>query len=117
MSPFSRGDHFIQHDRSATRDARMTYLHCPRCRLAIRCRAHYLTLTNCPRCLARAGIVSPLFASPLDAHELHAGEELPPTRAANRARSAGLGEELPAIRAANRSRSAGAAAEPRRRRS
>jgi len=50
----------------------MSYLHCPRCRLAIRCRAHYLTLTNCPRCLARAQIVAPLFASPLSARELRA---------------------------------------------
>lgn len=43
----------------------MTYLHCPRCRLTIKCRAHYLMLTNCPRCLARAAIASPLSASPL----------------------------------------------------
>lgn len=50
----------------------MTYLHCPRCRLAIKCRAHYLMLTNCPRCLARAAITSPLFASPLSATELPA---------------------------------------------
>jgi tRNA G26 N,N-dimethylase Trm1 len=66
----------------------MTYLHCPRCRLAIRCRAHALTQTSCPRCLASARIVSPLFASPLDAHELHAGEELSAIRAANRSGSA-----------------------------
>jgi tRNA G26 N,N-dimethylase Trm1 len=51
-----------------------TYQHCPRCRLAIRCRATYLSLTNCPRCLARAGIVSPLFHSPLNAMELRAAE-------------------------------------------
>ena len=57
------------------------YMHCPRCRLAIRCRADYLTLTNCPRCLARAAIAAPLMASPLNAAELHAaGHE--PTRAA-----------------------------------
>lgn len=48
----------------------MTYQHCPRCRLAIRCRTSYLTLTSCPRCLARAGIVSPMFSSPLSAMEL-----------------------------------------------
>jgi tRNA G26 N,N-dimethylase Trm1 len=48
------------------------YLHCPRCRLAINCRAAYLTLTNCPRCLARAAIASPLFMSGLNASELHA---------------------------------------------
>jgi anti-sigma regulatory factor (Ser/Thr protein kinase) len=50
----------------------MTYLHCPRCRLAIRCRADYLTLTNCPRCLARTAIAVELFASSLTASELQA---------------------------------------------
>jgi hypothetical protein len=95
----------------------MTYLHCPRCRLAIRCRAHYLMLTNCPRCLARARIVSPLFASPLDAHELHAGDGLPAIRAADPSRSPRAGGELLAIRAADPSRSPRAAAEPRRSRS
>jgi tRNA G26 N,N-dimethylase Trm1 len=53
----------------------MTYLHCRRCRLAIRCRAHYVLLSTCPRCLARAAIVSPLFASPLDDVALHAAAE------------------------------------------
>ncbi len=50
----------------------MTYMHCPRCRLAIHCRAPYLTLTHCPRCLARAAIATPLFASALNGHELRA---------------------------------------------
>jgi tRNA G26 N,N-dimethylase Trm1 len=50
----------------------MTYLHCPRCRLAVRCRASYLTFTNCPRCIARAAIVSPMFSSPLDGTQLRA---------------------------------------------
>ena len=48
----------------------MTYLHCPRCRLAIRRRVDYLTLANCPRCLARTAIAVPLFTSPLNAVEL-----------------------------------------------
>lgn len=55
-----------------SRESAMTYLHCPRCRLAIKCRSHYLMMTNCPRCLARAAIPCALFASPLDAIELHA---------------------------------------------
>ena len=56
----------------------MSYLHCPRCRLAIRCRAEYLGMTNCPRCLARTGIPTTLFASPLNAYELYAARpELP----------------------------------------
>ena len=50
----------------------MTYLHCPRCRLAINSRAPYLTMTHCPRCLARAAIRTPLFASALNGHELRA---------------------------------------------
>jgi hypothetical protein len=40
----------------------MTHLQCPRCRLTITCRADYLTLTNCPRCLARAALATPLVA-------------------------------------------------------
>jgi hypothetical protein len=52
----------------------MTYLHCPRCRLAIRRRADFLTLDNCPRCLARTATAVPLFSSPLNALELHARE-------------------------------------------
>jgi len=50
----------------------MSYLHCPRCRLVITQRALYLTLTNCPRCLARTAIAVPLFATPLTSSELHA---------------------------------------------
>ena len=52
----------------------MPYQHCPRCRLAIRCRASYLALEHCPRCLARAGVLTTLFTSPLDAIELRAAE-------------------------------------------
>jgi hypothetical protein len=50
------------------------YLHCPRCGLAIRTRAGYLTLERCPRCLGRAGIVTRMFASPLNAGELRAAD-------------------------------------------
>ncbi len=60
----------------------MIYLHCPRCRLAIACRADYLMLTNCPRCLAHAAIVAPLFTSPLNSAELHAAQPRAPARAA-----------------------------------
>jgi tRNA G26 N,N-dimethylase Trm1 len=52
----------------------MTYQHCPRCRLAIRCRATYLMMDHCPRCLARAAVISPLFCSPLDADQLRVVE-------------------------------------------
>jgi hypothetical protein len=57
----------------------MTYLHCPRCRLAINCRAPYLTMTHCSRCLARATILKPLFASTLNGHELRVGPATPVT--------------------------------------
>ena len=65
----------------------MLYQHCPRCRLAIRCRASYLALERCPRCLGRAGIVTAMFTSPLNAVELRAGEsELDPAIGARAAR-------------------------------
>jgi hypothetical protein len=41
----------------------MSYLSCPRCRLTIRIRAPYLVLRNCPRCLARAGLPTPMYVS------------------------------------------------------
>ena len=41
----------------------MPYLTCPRCRLTIRIRAPYLTLRNCPRCLGRAGLPTPMYVS------------------------------------------------------
>lgn len=58
----------------------MRYLHCPRCRLAIRCRADYLTMRHCPRCLAHAGIATKLFTSPLNAYELRGGRPGGPDR-------------------------------------
>jgi hypothetical protein len=42
----------------------MSYLSCPRCRLTIRIRAPYLAMRNCPRCLAHAGLPTPMYASP-----------------------------------------------------
>jgi hypothetical protein len=41
----------------------MSYLTCPRCRLSIRIRAPYLMLRNCPRCLGRAGLPTPMHVS------------------------------------------------------
>lgn len=51
----------------------MLYLHCPRCRLSIRCRAASLAIEHCPRCLARARLTVPLFTSSLPGTQLHAG--------------------------------------------
>jgi hypothetical protein len=42
----------------------MSYLSCPRCRLTIRIRAPYLAMRNCPRCLAHAGLPTPMYSSP-----------------------------------------------------
>jgi hypothetical protein len=67
----------------------MSYLHCPRCRLAIRCRAGFLTMGHCPRCLAHAGIATTLFASPLNAYELHVARADRPERARHRRPAAG----------------------------
>ena len=67
----------------------MLYQHCPRCRLAIRCRASYLALEHCPRCLGRAGILTVMFTSPLNAIELRAAEtEGEPAISAQAAREA-----------------------------
>ena len=41
----------------------MAYLTCGRCGLEIKIRAAFLRIENCPRCLARAAIVSPLVLS------------------------------------------------------
>ncbi len=41
----------------------MAYLNCGRCGLEIRIRASFLKIENCPRCLARAAIVTPLVLS------------------------------------------------------
>lgn len=63
-----------QRPRALQNDWPMTYQHCPRCRLAIRCRATYLMLAHCPRCLARAAMISPLFCSELNAMQLRTAQ-------------------------------------------
>lgn len=50
------------------------YLHCPRCRLAIKCRVDNPIPANCRRCLARAAIAVPVFASRLNGAELRAAD-------------------------------------------
>lgn len=52
----------------------MTYLHCARCKLAIQSGLNCVTPSTCPRCHARAGIASPLFASELNGVEMRARE-------------------------------------------
>jgi hypothetical protein len=75
--PWRAAAHAHQWQRGARglpEDAVMFYRHCPRCRLAIRCRATYLALDHCPRCLGRAGILTTMFSSTLNAVELRAAE-------------------------------------------
>jgi hypothetical protein len=50
------------------------YLHCPRCRLAIKCQVDNPIPVNCRRCLARAAIAVPVFASQLNGAELRAAD-------------------------------------------
>jgi hypothetical protein len=55
------------------RQARGGYLlNCPRCWLAIAPRAPWLSITYCPRCLARSHIIVELVRSHLPAETLHA---------------------------------------------
>jgi anti-sigma B factor antagonist len=41
----------------------MAFMNCPRCGLAVRLRAPYLTLDRCPRCLAKSGLSVPMTIS------------------------------------------------------
>lgn len=41
----------------------MAFLNCGRCGLQIKVQAAYLRIDNCPRCLARSMIVTPMSAS------------------------------------------------------
>ena len=65
---------------SPERIGTLTYLHCPRCRLAMAQKHAWLAMAHCPRCLARARIAVELFSSPLPAATLYAenGSDGPP---------------------------------------
>jgi hypothetical protein len=45
----------------------MPYLNCPRCGLTIKLRASFLAIEHCPRCRARAKLLSPLYVTRLPA--------------------------------------------------
>jgi uncharacterized C2H2 Zn-finger protein len=47
------------------------FLNCPRCGLSIRPRDRWLTVEQCPRCMARGRIAVGLFSSPLPVAELY----------------------------------------------
>jgi hypothetical protein len=73
VSDLSSGD-------SAFGMAAIVHLNCPRCGLTITPRASGVTIEQCPRCRARAGVQVWLFASPLPAGELYAAGALPAER-------------------------------------
>jgi hypothetical protein len=57
----------------------VTYFNCPRCRLSIRLpRAASIAPRHCPRCIARHGVATPLFPSPLSLRELEGEEKAEP---------------------------------------
>jgi hypothetical protein len=53
------------------------YLNCPRCGLSIERRARCLTITHCPRCIARTRTPIEMFGSQLPAELLYAYGSLP----------------------------------------
>jgi len=54
----------------------MPYLNCPRCHLSISlARAGLAAPEYCPRCIARVGLATPLFSSPLTMQQLRAQEQ------------------------------------------
>jgi hypothetical protein len=56
------------------------YLVCSRCGLSIRVRFSAMAPEHCPRCLARAKALHPLFPSPLPYDALKAESRQPPER-------------------------------------
>jgi len=54
----------LRDERNTEQRYTMADLKCPRCHLSIRIRAPYLLMRNCPRCLARAGLPTPMYLSP-----------------------------------------------------
>ena len=52
------------------------YLNCSRCGLSLHAsRFPHIEPENCPRCLARAHVLQPLFRSPMTVRELSAGRD------------------------------------------
>ncbi len=54
-----------------------SYLNCPRCGLSIGIRSPWLTMTHCPRCVARHRIAVQLFSSEMPASVLYTPGSLP----------------------------------------
>jgi hypothetical protein len=58
------------------------YSNCPRCKLSVPVRASMIAPRHCPRCIGRAGVVSPMFESPLPFRLLTAEQQTATTPAA-----------------------------------
>jgi hypothetical protein len=58
-------------------DAEAAFLNCSRCGLSIRVWFASLEIQHCPRCLARARLLQPLFRSPLPLTTLCGDERAP----------------------------------------
>jgi hypothetical protein len=53
------------------------FLNCPRCGLSIRPKTRWMTIEQCPRCLARARVAVKMFSSALPAAELYREGQAP----------------------------------------
>lgn len=56
----------------AGHDDNQLFLNCSRCGLSIRTRFVSVQMEHCPRCLARARVLQPLFSSPMPMRTLRA---------------------------------------------
>jgi hypothetical protein len=51
-------------------EATPTFMHCPQCRHAVRSETTSSARPACPRCLERSGVVTRMYASPLNGAEM-----------------------------------------------
>ena len=59
----------------AGRNGEGMFLNCSHCGLSIRVRFASMQVEHCPRCLARARLLQPLFCSPLPLKVLRSGRD------------------------------------------
>ena len=53
-------------------EATPTFMHCPKCRHAVRSETTSSARPACPRCLESSGVATRMYASPLDGAEMQA---------------------------------------------
>jgi hypothetical protein len=58
----------------------MSYLNCPRCRLAVHSRADRAAPESCPRCRGRLGVSIPMFPSRYPYYRRLVTDSTPPRR-------------------------------------